>query len=132
MARIVVVDDELDIRLLVEKLLTREGHTVTLLADGESALEEVPRDKPDLVILDLNLPDVDGFEVCRRLKAAPATRDIPVIMITAAFADLEHSREGLEAGADEYIAKPFANDILVYNVKHLLGGELGTPFERMD
>jgi DNA-binding response OmpR family regulator len=120
MAHILVVDDDQEIRKLVEKILTKQGHKVSQAEDGESGLGFAMLRKPDLIILDLNLPRMDGFEVCRRLKADQATRRIPVIMLTAAFPEWEDAKKGFKLGADEYVIKPFAADILVHNIERLL------------
>ena len=120
MAHILVVDDDRDIRLLVEKILTAQGHKVSQAEDGEAGLGFALVNKPDLVLLDLNLPKMDGFEVCRRLKTDQATRGIPVIMLTAAYPELEDAQKGFELGADEYVIKPFASDLLLHNIERLL------------
>ncbi len=121
MANILVVDDDPDLRKLLEKILTGRGYEVTLAKDGEIGLGLALLKKPDLIILDLHLPRMDGFEVCRRLKSDQATREIPIIMLTAAFPELEDAQKGFEMGADEYVLKPFANDILLHNIDRLLG-----------
>ena len=120
MAHILVVDDDKDIRKLVEKILTKRGHKVSQAEDGESGLGFAIVRNPDLIILDLNLPRMDGFEVCRRLKADAATKKIPVIMLTAAHAEWEDAQKGFKFGADEYVIKPFAADILIHNIERLL------------
>ena len=120
MAHILVVDDDRDIRQLVEKILTAQGHKVSQAEDGEAGLGFVLVKKPDLVLLDLNLPKMDGFEVCRRLKSDKATREIPVIMLTAAYPEWEDAQKGFELGADEYVIKPFASDLLLHNIERLL------------
>jgi DNA-binding response OmpR family regulator len=74
-------------------------------------------------MLDLNLPKIDGWEVCRRLKSDPATRAIPIIMLTAAHANVDDAHIGLGLGADEYVAKPFVRAVLLHNVERLLGRE---------
>ena len=120
MANILVVDDERDIRLLVEKILTALGHMVSLAEDGETGLGFALVKKPDLILLDLNLPKMDGFEVCRRLKTDAATREIPVIMLTAAYPEWEDAQKGFGLGADEYVIKPFASELLLHNIERLL------------
>jgi CheY-like chemotaxis protein len=120
MAQILVVDDEADIVRIVKKIMEACGHTVRTAGDGLLALKEVAENRPDIIILDLNLPKMDGFEVCRRLKGDPATQAIPVLMMTAAYVTVEDARKGEQVGADEYIIKPFLRDILVHNVTRLL------------
>ena len=119
-AHVLVVDDEPDILKLVQKILEGEGHRVTIARDGHEALELVPRERPDVVVLDVNIPRVDGFEVCRRLKSNEATRSIPVVMMTAAYPSLEDAVKGLGLGADEYVVKPFLREVLIHNVTRLL------------
>jgi len=123
MAKILVVDDEPDIVRMVSKILENQGHTVINGGDGEQALAQLAEHKPDLVLLDLHLPKLDGFEVCRRIKADPATRQTPVIMMTAAYTNVEDAAKGLDIGADEYVVKPFFKDILLHNVDRLLSGK---------
>jgi DNA-binding response OmpR family regulator len=122
MSHILVVDDEPDIVKMVSKIMESRGHRVSVARDGEEALDAVGRDRPDLVILDLNLPRVDGFEVCRRLKHDPVTRPIPVVMLTAAYVTVEDAARGMGDGADEYVVKPFLREVLVHNVERLLNG----------
>ena len=121
MARILIIDDDPSLRRLVEKILTRSGHEVIQAGDGKMGLGKALLEKPDLIVLDLHLPRMDGFEVCRRLKRDQATKKIPVIMLTAAFPELEDAQKGFEMGADEYVIKPFASDILLHNIERLLG-----------
>ena len=120
MAHILVVDDDPDIRKLAEKILINQGHKVSQAEDGETGLGFAIVKKPDLILLDLNLPKMDGFEVCRRLKTDEATREIPVIMLTAAYPEWEDAQKGFELGADEYVIKPFASELLLHNIERLL------------
>jgi DNA-binding response OmpR family regulator len=78
------------------------------------------RERPDVLVVDLNLPKVDGFEVCRRLKSAEATRSLPIVMMTAAFPTVQDADRGMTLGADEYVVKPFLREVLVHNVERLL------------
>ena len=103
--KILVVDDAPANVAVFSRLMTRLGYEVLTASDGESALQSVGRDRPDLVLLDVNMPGIDGFEVCRRLKADPATRLIPVVLITTLTASDDRVR-GIEAGADDFLAKP--------------------------
>ncbi len=96
------------------------GHSVRSANDGQQALDQVSEEPPDVVILDVNLPHVDGFEVCKRLKSSPATKHIPIVMITAAYVTVEDAARGTELGADEYVTKPFLREVLVHNVERLL------------
>jgi two-component system phosphate regulon response regulator PhoB len=117
--QVLVVDDEEDLLELVRYNLTREGYRVSCVATGEEALKAARKQPPDLIVLDLMLPAVDGLEVCRRLKGDSKTRDIPIIMLTAKSEESDMVL-GLERGADDYIAKPFSPRVLSARVKALL------------
>ncbi|MFM1902306.1 MAG: DNA-binding response regulator [Planctomycetota bacterium] len=117
--RILVVDDEDDLLELVRYNLTKEGYEVACVGSGEEALTAARRDPPDLIVLDLMLPAVDGLEVCRRLKADARTRDLPIIMLTAKSEERDMIA-GLDRGADDYIAKPFSPRVLTARIKALL------------
>jgi PleD family two-component response regulator len=99
-------DDNEDMRLMVRAVLEAAGHEVGLVPDGSAALEAMRQREPDLLILDLAMPRVSGFEVCRRVKSNPFTARIPVLMLTAR-SEIESKLAGFEAGADDYLAKPF-------------------------
>jgi two-component system, OmpR family, alkaline phosphatase synthesis response regulator PhoP len=118
-SRILVVDDEKDIRELLEYNLAREGYDVDCVATGEAALDAARSKKPDLVILDLMLPGIDGLEVCRTLKAAAATGSVPIVMLTAKGEEADVVT-GLELGADDYVTKPFSPRVLMSRVKAVL------------
>ncbi|RMH43230.1 MAG: response regulator [Deltaproteobacteria bacterium] len=120
MAKILVVDDEPDILRVVVKIMESRGHTVTTAKDGVRALELAESEQPDVVILDVNLPKKDGFEVCRELKSRESTQHIPVVMMTAAYVSVEDAEKGTELGADEYVIKPFLREVLIHNVERLL------------
>jgi two-component system phosphate regulon response regulator PhoB len=116
---ILVVDDEEDIRELVELNLRREGYSVLTCETGEQALEQAAREMPDLIVLDLMLPGIDGLEVCKRLKSEAKTRRIAVVMLTAKGEEADIVT-GLELGADDYVTKPFSGKVLVARVRRLL------------
>lgn len=103
---IMVVDDRPESVQMISDLLAREGYQVLTAYTGQEALESVSRRLPDLVLLDLNMPVMNGYEVCERLKANPVTADIPVLMLTA-WADPDHRVRGLQLGAADYLVKPF-------------------------
>ncbi|WP_426368163.1 response regulator transcription factor [Streptomyces sp. E-08] len=115
-ARILVVDDDPTVAEVVTGYLHRAGHTVAHAADGPAALDRAARERPDLVVLDLMLPGVDGLEVCRQLHAE---RPVPVIMLTAR-GDEDDRIAGLELGADDYVTKPFSPRELVLRVESVL------------
>ena len=115
-AHVLVVEDDPTVREVVVRYLEREGLDVTAVGDGERALEEAAIRWPDLVVLDLMLPALDGFEVCRRLRA---TAPVPVIMLTAR-GDEDDRVRGLELGADDYVSKPFSPRELTARVKAVL------------
>lgn len=129
--RILVVDDERDILELIRFNLEREGFAVFTVDTGEAALAQTTRIRPDLVVLDLMLPGLDGMRVCRRLREDEATRRIPVLMLTARTEDSDIVT-GLEAGADDYITKPFSPRVLVARIRAILrrGGAEGTAEDR--
>ncbi len=116
---ILIVDDEEDIVELVKIALAREGYDVVTAATGEHAVELAQARQPDLAILDLMLPGIDGFEVCRILKSNPRTEQMPVIMLTARSEDSDIIA-GLELGADDYVTKPFNLRVLVARVRRVL------------
>ncbi len=118
--RILVVEDEESLLKLESILLSSKGYNVTGVMDGKSALEEVMARRPDLVILDIMLPEIDGFEVCRRIKENPATSTIPVVMLTAKKNSLDVAR-GTEVGADAYLTKPFKSAKVIEVIEELLG-----------
>ncbi len=120
MSRILVVDDEPDIVRVIVKILEARGHQVASAKDGVEALEAVAAAPPDVVILDVNLPRLDGYEVCRRIKADPRSAHVPVVMMTAAYVSVDDAREGARAGADEYVIKPFLREVLIHNVERLI------------
>ncbi len=118
-ARILAVDDEPELTELMEFHLARAGHIVTTAAHGWEALACVRRERPDLILLDLMLPDIDGFGVCEILRREAHTATIPVIIVSA-WASNDSRHLGLEFGALDYITKPFSPRELVARVNRLL------------
>lgn len=121
---ILVVEDEEDILALIHYNLTREGFRSTCATSGEEALQIVQKDPPDLVVLDLMLPGIDGLEVCRTLKSQPETSSIAVLMVTAKGEEADVVT-GLEMGADDYVTKPFSPRILIARARAVLRRNAG-------
>jgi DNA-binding response OmpR family regulator len=125
-SRILVVEDEVDIAQLIKHTLERGGDTqVEVVTSGDAALKSVGDRPPDLVILDLNLPVLDGTEVCRLLRARPATAGLPIIMLTARTGETDRV-SGLDLGADDYVTKPFSLRELAARVRAVLRRKPGT------
>lgn len=116
---ILVVDDEEEIQELVEYNLARDGYEVTCVSTGEEALKVARSKSPDLIVLDLMLPGVDGLEVCRILKSEPRTEHIPIVMLTAKGEEADIVA-GLELGAADYVTKPFSPRVLLARLKAVL------------
>lgn len=119
MAKIVVAEDERDIRELIAFTLQFAGHEVVLAANGAEAVERALEVIPDLIMMDVRMPRMTGYEACKVLKNQDQTKDIPVIFLSAKGQESE-IQEGLGVGATEYILKPFAPDELTANVKRIL------------
>ena len=122
--RVLVVDDDPTVSDVVRRYLERAGYAVTLCADGLSALTAYERDRPDLVVLDLMLPGLNGLEVCRRLRTADS--GLPIVMLTALGEESDRVL-GLELGADDYLTKPFSPRELVLRVQSVLRRSLARP-----
>jgi len=119
MARILIAEDEPDIRELVAFTLRFAGHEVTTTANGEEALQQASQIVPDIIIMDVRMPKMTGYDACRAMKADVVLKDIPVVFLSAKGQDSE-IQAGLDAGAEEYLLKPFAPDQLVERVKNIL------------
>lgn len=117
--RILIVDDDSTIILLAADYLKFEGFDVTTARTGTDGLRLIFQKKPDLVILDIMMPEMDGYEVCQKIKSDPEIWHIPVIMLTAKGQSIDEIK-GLEIGADDYISKPYNNDLLLARIKALL------------
>jgi two-component system alkaline phosphatase synthesis response regulator PhoP len=124
--KILVVDDDRQIARLVSSYLQQAGFEIATAYDGETALAQVHRDRPDLLILDLMLPDRDGWDVTRAIRADQANADLPIIMLTARVEDTDKI-VGLELGADDYISKPFNPREVVARVRAVLRRASGAP-----
>lgn len=126
MARVLVVDDEKDIVELVKYNLEKEGIKVSTASNGFDALNVIHKSAPDLILLDIMMPQLDGLEVCRRLKKDDALRDIPIIFLTAKSEEVDKIL-GLEMGGDDYITKPFSVRELIARVKAVIRRKEKTP-----
>ena len=119
MAKILIAEDERDIRDLVAFTLRFAGHEVFAASNGEEAVELAPNVNPDLIIMDVRMPRMTGYEACKVMKADPNLRDIPVVFLTARGQESE-IKQGLDVGAEEYLLKPFAPDQLTTRVREIL------------
>ena len=118
-AKILVVDDEIYIVHILDFSLGMEGYEVVTALDGEQALQKVKTEQPDLIVLDIMMPKLDGYETCKQLKSDPATKHIPVILLSAKGRNVDQ-RLGFDVGADDYITRPFSPRKLVERVNALL------------
>lgn len=119
MAKIVIAEDERDIRDLVTFTLTFAGHQVIPTANGEELVEKVLQEIPDLILTDVRMPRLTGYEACKRIKSEEKVKHIPLVFLSAKGQEAE-VQTGIEAGADEYILKPFSPDQLTDRVKSIL------------
>jgi two-component system phosphate regulon response regulator PhoB len=126
--RILVVDDEPEAVELVEFNLKQAGYAVSTAADGAEALKKARSQTPDLIVLDVMLPEMNGFEICKTLRLEPATAKVPIIMLTAKAAEIDRVL-GLELGADDYLTKPFSPRELLLRIKKILSR--GEPGEKL-
>ena len=120
MKRILIAEDEPSIVLSLEFLLTEAGYEVFTAVNGADALKLAEQHKPDLLVLDIMLPVVNGFEVCRTVRSTPAVRAMPILMLTARGREQEIAK-GLALGANAYVTKPFATRELMSKIRELLG-----------
>lgn len=120
MRRIMIVDNEPDIVYLVKKMLEKKGYEVTQASNGRECLQKINKEKPDLVLMDVIMPGIDGWEVARKLKRNNKTKNIPVAMFTI-MNDEEHVKKSFEyARADEHIGKPFSRDEMLATIERVL------------
>lgn len=117
--KILIVEDEESLLKLESILLTSKGYDVKGVSNGQAALDAIADEHPDLVLLDIMLPEIDGFEVCRRIKSQEDTRNIPVIMLTAKKSREDMAR-GEKVGADWYITKPFKSAMVIETIQRFL------------
>ena len=119
---ILVVDDEPNIALSLKFLMEQAGFSVQTAADGQQALDAIARSSPDLILLDVNMPKLNGYQVCEAVRANVEWKDIRIIMLTAKGRDIEREK-GLALGADDYVTKPFATRVVVDKVRDLLDAD---------
>jgi two-component system alkaline phosphatase synthesis response regulator PhoP len=117
--KVLVVDDEEYIQHILNFSFGAEGYEVITAADGEEALKKARHEKPDIIVLDIMMPKMDGYEACKKLKNDPQTRGIPVILLTAKGRDVDR-KLGAEAGADDYVVKPFSPGRLIERVDGMI------------
>ena len=118
--KILIADDEEDVKVVVQLFLESKGYEIVTAFDGLDALQKAKDEKPDMILLDIMMPLIDGFEVCRKLKEDPETAEIPVIMLSAS-SHAESKQKGLDVGAIDYIVKPFVPENLENVVRGILG-----------
>jgi len=129
--RILVVDDEPEAVELIEFNLKQSGYSVSTAADGAEALKKARSQVPDLIVLDVMLPEMDGFEICKTLRLDPTTARVPIVMLTAKAAEIDRVL-GLELGADDYLTKPFSTRELLLRIKKILArGQLAEQAENL-
>ena len=119
MTKILIAEDEPDIRELVAFTLRFAGYEVVAASNGEEAVEQARRELPDLILMDVRMPRLTGYDACKLMKADPALQDVPVVFLSAKGQDAE-IQTGISAGAEEYLLKPFAPDHLTQRVKAIL------------
>jgi CheY-like chemotaxis protein len=118
MAKVLVIDDEPDVVRLIVKVLSGRGHIVATARDGATALTRVALEPPDVIIVDSDLPKINGAEVCRRIKTEATTRSIPVVMMTSQYIDIHEV--GSEGGPDAFVVRPFVREVLANAVERML------------
>lgn len=118
-ARILVIDDEEDILKTLSMALKLEGYTVESASDGQEGFDKACRLKPDLVVSDVMLPSLNGYQICRKLKDDKEYKDIPIILITVQAQQI-YKTQGKQAGANDYLVKPFEMEVLIDKIKNLL------------
>jgi DNA-binding response OmpR family regulator len=119
MAKILIAEDEPDIRELVAFMLRFAGYEVMAASNGEEAVQAATREVPDLVLMDVRMPRMTGYDACRLMKSNPTLRDVPIVFLSAKGQESE-IQSGLEAGAEEYLLKPFSPDELTNRVRNIL------------
>ena len=121
--KILVVDDEKDVLKVLTTRLTEEGYSVVTSDKGSQALEIAEKEKPDLIILDIMMPDISGEKVGEQLRANPTTKDIPIIFLTSLFTEDDQRREGHTIGRNVFMAKPYSHEDLCAKIQDMLGSK---------
>ena len=119
MKKILVIDDDLNIQEILENVLSELGYKIDLASDGSQALKRINQDKPDLIIMDIRLPDIDGISLCRQIRQLKETSEMPILMLTA-LSDLTTYHDAKLFGAVDYIVKPFDLDLLREKIEKIL------------
>ena len=119
---ILVVDDSITVRRVTQRLLQREGYRVAMAADGLQALERLQEERPTVVLSDIEMPRMDGFDLARNIRADPRLSDLPIVMITSRIAG-KHREHAKELGVDQYLGKPYSEDELMNLVRHYCNAE---------
>ena len=117
--KILLIEDTPETIDIIRKVLSNNNYDVFISTDGESSIEKADMNKPDLILLDILMPGIDGYETCKRLKENKSTKDIPVVFLSA-YANKDEIRQGLALGADEYLTKPISPDVLADRVSYIL------------
>ena len=120
---IMVVDDSITVRRVTQRLLQREGYRVVMAADGLQALERLQEERPAVVLSDIEMPRMDGFDLARNIRADPRLAGLPIVMITSRIAE-KHREHAKELGVDHYLGKPYAEDELMSLVRHYCNAEV--------
>ncbi|MFQ5975865.1 MAG: PleD family two-component system response regulator [Candidatus Hydrothermarchaeales archaeon] len=120
MAELMIVDDDPGIRFIVKKILTKEGYDVSEAESGENALEKLKVERPNLILLDIMMPGIDGWETCRKIKDDDELKSIPVVILTVRSSDSDKSKSFQESGADAHLTKPIIWEKLLSTVKWVL------------
>jgi two-component system phosphate regulon response regulator PhoB len=124
MATILIVEDDKNLSKMLQEHLTTEGYKVEIAPRGETGADMAAKNPPDLIILDVILPDITGYQLCNRLRIAPETRTVPIIMMSAAAKNENQKAFGLERGANEYIIKPFEISVISAMIRRYIGHKL--------
>jgi DNA-binding response OmpR family regulator len=118
--KLLIVEDNIVILTMQKQIFEMEGYEIATAQDGLDALRKVKNERPDIVLLDVNIPGLNGFEVCRQIKNDPDLAEVIVVMISAVYYSDEDARKGMAMGADAYFTKPYENEVLQSKIKELL------------